>query len=331
MSWPYSRRMSVGTVAGLWRYPVKSMGGERLDRSLLDLRALHADRMWAVRDLELGAVTTARRLPLLLGCTARFIDEPAAGVGPGDVCEVGITLPDGSEITSVDRERLDARLSELVGKRVALVPLPSVSDKAAYRGVLASKRDIRRQFALAPDEPLPDLSMFPVRKLAELAIRATPVGSFADAYPVHVLTTSSLRTMASYGGDFDVRRFRPNILVDTGADGLVEQGWLGGTLRAGEVGLQVAIPTVRCSIPMREQPGLVADPAVARTVSRHGERCLGVYADVVDAGEISVGDPVTFEPPQTPGAVSASMGRLADRVRRAAIRTTNHLLPGGKP
>src|SRR5688500_4416377 len=168
--------MTVGTVAGLWRYPVKSMGGEELASSTLDLRALHADRLWAVRDLELGAVTTARRLPILLGCTARFVEEPPPGVGPGNVTDVIVTFPDGTDIASTDRERLDARLTELTGKRVALVPLPPLHDKAAYRGVIASKRDIRHQWALSDDEPLPDFSMFPIRKLAQLSIYATPIG-----------------------------------------------------------------------------------------------------------------------------------------------------------
>ena len=185
--------MTVGTVTGLWRYPVKSMGGEELSSSTLDLRALHGDRMWAVRDLELGAVTTARRLPQLLGCTARFVTEPPPGVGPGDVADVAVTFPDGTEITSDDRERLDARLTELTGTSVALVPLPPLNDKAGYRGVMASKRDIRSQWALTDDEPLPDFSMFPIKKLLQLSIYATPIGIFADAYSVHVITTSSLR------------------------------------------------------------------------------------------------------------------------------------------
>ncbi len=319
--------MTVGTVIGLWRYPVKSMGGEELSRSTLDLRALHADRLWAVRDLELGAVTTARRLPVLLSCTARFVEEPSAGVGPGNVTDVIVTFPDGSEISSLDRDRLDARLTELTGKRVALIPLPPVHDKAAYRGVFASKRDIRHQFALSDDEPLPDFSMFPIRKLAELSVYATPVGTFADAYAVHLLTTATLRTMAAYGGDFDVRRFRPNIVLDTTLDGLAEQQWVGGTLRAGTVAVNIEIPTVRCSIPLREQPGLPADPAVTRTVAKHGQRCLGVYADIAEPGTISVGDPVAFEPPGEAGAVSASVGGLVDRVRRNAIRAGKRLLP----
>lgn len=314
--------MTVGNVQELWRYPVKSMGGEQLTSSVLDLRALHADRLWAVRDLELG-VTTARRLPVLLGCSARFVEEPPAGVGPGDVADVVVTFPDGTEIASTDRERLDARLTELTGRKVALVPLPPLHDKAAYRGVLVKKRDIRQQWALSDDEPLPDFSMFPIRKLAELSIYATPIGIFADAYAVHLLTTSSLRTMAAYGGDFDVRRFRPNIVVDTADDGLVEQQWVGGTLRAGDVGVRVEIPAIRCSVPMREQPGVPADPAVSRTVSKHGERCFGVYADIVEAGTIRVGDPVSLEPADGAGAV----GRLAERLRRKAIRAGSRLMP----
>jgi uncharacterized protein YcbX len=56
------------TVTEIWRYPVKSMGGERLDNVAVDERGMVADRMWAVRDPELGSITTARRRPTLLRC-----------------------------------------------------------------------------------------------------------------------------------------------------------------------------------------------------------------------------------------------------------------------
>lgn len=319
--------MTVGTVSQLWRYPVKSMGGEMVDSSVLDQRALHGDRMWAVRDLELDAVTTARRLPVLLGCTARFDEEPPLGVGPGEVAHVVVTFPDGAQIASTDPAAMDARLSELAGKRVSLVPLPSLNDKAAYRGVLTSKKDVRQQFGVAPDEPLPDFSMFPLRKLAELAIYATPVGIFADAYALHIVTTSSLQTLAARGGDFDIRRFRPNIVIDTQLAGLAEQQWIGGTLHAGEISANVEIPTIRCTVPLREQAGLPANPEVMRTVSRHGERCFGVYADIAATGTLRVGDVVGLDPPRTHGAAVASLGRLAGRVKRNAVKTGNRMLP----
>ena len=52
--------------------PGESMGGERLDNVAVDERGMVADRMWAVRDPELGSITTARRRPALLRCGARY-------------------------------------------------------------------------------------------------------------------------------------------------------------------------------------------------------------------------------------------------------------------
>ncbi|WP_139978003.1 MOSC domain-containing protein [Nocardioides litoris] len=319
--------MRAGTVAELWRYPVKSMGGEQVASSAVDDRALHGDRTWAVRDLRLDAITTARRLPDLLRCTARYVAEPPSGVGPGDVADVEVTFPDGTQAATDDRARLDARLTELVGTPVALVPLPPRDDKAAYRGVAASQRDLRQQFGLADDEPLPDLSVFPLAKLAELTRYATPVGLFADAYPLHVVTTSSLRVVAEHGGDADVRRFRPNVVVDGAPDGLAEQAWLGGALTAGGLGARVEIPTIRCTVPLREQAGVPADPEAVRAVARAADRCLGVYADITAPGSVRVGDPVEVDPPRDRGAAAASLGRLAERARRRAVRAGQRALP----
>ena len=85
------------TVTEIWRYPVKSMGGERLDNVAVDERGMIADRMWAVRDPELGSITTARRRPALLRCGARYAADPL-----GSAPEVVIVLPDGEEISSAD-------------------------------------------------------------------------------------------------------------------------------------------------------------------------------------------------------------------------------------
>jgi MOSC domain-containing protein len=198
----------AGSIAEIWRYPVKSMGGERLAQSAIDVRGLHADRMWAVRDVELGTFTTARRWPVLLRCSARFAEDPAGRpAGPGDVLDVVVTFPDGIELKSSDPDIYD-RLSELIGKPARLEPLPALSDKKAYRTPQATKADMRRQFLLGDDDPLPDFSMIPVRKLAELARYATPVGALYDAYPLLVLTRASLRAMEQQapGSRFDVRR-----------------------------------------------------------------------------------------------------------------------------
>src|SRR3954451_24729125 len=116
----------AGSVAEIWRYPVKSMGGERVSESAIDVRGLHADRMWAVRDVELDTFTTARRWPVLLQCGARFAEDPSGrSAGPGDVLEVIVTFPDGTELSSSD-PAIDAHLSELIGKPARLESLPAL-------------------------------------------------------------------------------------------------------------------------------------------------------------------------------------------------------------
>ncbi len=148
----------VGSVAEIWRYPVKSMGGERLARSAIVERGLHADRMWAVRDVQLDTLTTARRWPILLQCSARFAEGPAGrSAGPGDVLEVIVTFPDGSEVSSSDVAIHD-RLSEMIGKPARLESLPPLAEKRRYRTPQATKADVRRQFAIPDGEPLPDFS-----------------------------------------------------------------------------------------------------------------------------------------------------------------------------
>jgi uncharacterized protein YcbX len=136
----------MATVAEIWRYPVKSMGGERLTQAAITDRGVHADRMWGVRDIGLDAFTTARRWPALLRCSARFAQDPAGrSADPGDVLEVVVTFPDGAELSSSNPAVHD-RLSDLIGKPARLEPLPALSDKKAYRGPTATKADIRRQW-----------------------------------------------------------------------------------------------------------------------------------------------------------------------------------------
>src|SRR4051794_12277421 len=278
---------AVGTVAEIWRYPVKSMGGERLAHSAITTRGVHADRMWAVRDMELDTFTTARRWPVLLQCSARFVEDPAGrSAQPGDMLEVIVTFPDGEEVSSSDPAMHD-RLSEQIGKPARLESLPALSDKRRYRPPQPTKADVRRQFAIPEGEPLPDFSMFPVRKLAELARYATPVGALYDAYPILLVTRASLRALAEHSpaSQFDVRRFRPNVLIDRDGAEFAEFGWCGGRLRAPDVAFEVETPALRCSSPTRQQGELPADPDVLRTINTHADRCLGVYANVAKSGE----------------------------------------------
>lgn len=319
---------AAGTIRELWRYPVKSMGGERLDAIALDERGPRGDRLWALHDEEKGAITSAKRLPGLLLMTARYLEEPGPEAGPGAVPPVAIRLPDGTEVASGDPD-VDDRLSAALGRRVRLSALRPASDRDHFRIPATTADEMRAAFGVAPDEPLPDFSSLPVSLLAELARYATPRGTYVDAYPVHLLTTASLAAMRARApaSDFDPRRFRANLLIETaGGEGLVERGWAGGTLRAGDAALRLEIPTVRCSMPSRAQPDLPADPAIMKTVAAEAERCLGLYASVARPGRLAVGDTVEIDLPDR-SRLRAWTDRRAAAFKRALLRAAERRLP----
>lgn len=120
-------------------------------------------------------------------------------------------------------------------------------------------------------------------------------GAHFDDYPIHVVATASLEALARARAQsrFDLRRFRPNILIDTqGASGFPETAWLGKTLKIGSVLLKVEKPTERCVMTTHPQADLPKDPEILKTIVREAENCLGVYASVVSGGSIAEGDRV---------------------------------------
>ena len=60
----------------------------------------------------------------------------------------------------------------------------------------------------------------------------------------------------------------------------------------GEVQVEVLMPTMRCSMPSRAQPGLERDKAIGTTIRDANSNNLGVYARVTRSGTVRVGDSV---------------------------------------
>ncbi len=125
--------------------------------------------------------------------------------------------------------------------------------------------------------------------------REDGVSHFDDG-PVHLVTTASLTTLSRHhGSSVDVRRFRPNLLVDTGnANGFVEQDWLGRELTVGDVVLRVVQPMPRCVMVTQPQRDLPPDDGLLRRVTDVAGMDFGVLAEVVTPGRIAVGDPVSL-------------------------------------
>jgi uncharacterized protein YcbX len=249
----------LGLLVELWRYPVKSLQGEQLADAEVDGDGLRGDRCWGIRDEASGKILTGRREPRLLDAAATL----------GEDGQPEIRLPDGTSLRGTG-PATDAALTGWLGQPVTL---------AAAAGAPGGRAEF---FADATDD-------------TSAAIEWTmPPGRFVDALPLLVLTTASLRAAAAFhpDGDWDVRRFRPNLLVDVDGDGWVEDGWCGQTVRVGDIEFVPQAPCVRCTMVTRAQPALERDLDIYKTVARHHAGNLGVWSTVQVPGSVRAGAPV---------------------------------------
>ena len=274
-----SSTTSVGlsSVVALWRYPVKSMMGEELNAADITQRGLLGDRAYALVDRSTGKVVSAknpRKWSKLFDFRAAFTEAPCSGQ---KIPPVRITLPNGT-IATTEQGDLDQALSNVLGREVTLATTaPETPSLEEYWPDLDG---------LAHRETVTDESM--------------PAGTFFDLAVVHVLTTASIDRLREFypQGRFEVRRFRPNIVVEpeSGAKGFVENDWIGRTLALGdEVRLSITGPCPRCVMTTLPQGDLPRDSGILRTAAQHNQVNVGVYAHVVRGGTIRRGDPVRLE------------------------------------
>lgn len=274
---PTETQSAVGSVVALWRYPVKSMMGEELNALHVTARGVLGDRAYALVDAEEGKVVSAknpRKWPSLFDFRATFV-EPPRGAGP--LGAVRITLPDGSTVTSGD-EQVDRVISAALGRQVRLQSAPLAAPQL--------------------EEYWPKIEGLDHQD--EVTDEAMLAGTFLDAAPVHLLTTTTLDTLrrACPEGRFEVRRFRPNIVVrvDAPAAEFPEDEWLGRVLRIGAaVRLRVERRCPRCVMTTLAQGDLPADMQILRTAARLHKADVGAYASVVCGGFVKRGDSVCVE------------------------------------
>ncbi|HLG87836.1 MAG TPA: MOSC N-terminal beta barrel domain-containing protein [Alphaproteobacteria bacterium] len=286
-------------ISGLFRYPVKSLGGEEVER--LDIRRSGpvGDRNWAIFNAETNEIRSAKRWPALLNLRARYLEEPKADAFDGAVSPVELKAPDGTRRESAAPD-IAEWLSAQLGRAASILPRAPASRKEHYR-LARGHRDpaeIAADIELLSDEPLPDFSAPTDAHLAQLQIYATPPGSYVDAYPLHLLSRNSLASLAGQSGlDTNVLRFRPNLVVsvDGGSD-WPELDWIGRRLSVGGAVVSVRSGTTRCSMPARSQTmmGVAAEPALTRAIVDRCRRVLGTNLVVEREGIVSLGDPVTL-------------------------------------
>lgn len=275
-------------VAQIWQYPVKSMIGTPVDAAEVEPLGLAGDRTWAVRDHVRGGIRGAKQLGGLMRMAARYDDGPR---GP-----VTITFPDGTT-TSTAAADASARVSAALDHEVSLESLRPPNDLDHYRRGGPDHDDLVTElnaiFGREEGEPLPDFTAFP----PEILEYESPPGTYYDAFPLMVISTSALRSLAEAlpHSAVDVRRFRPSLVVDTGDEpGHPERDWVGRRVRVGGVELDVVTGCPRCIMVTREiDDDVPQDRAVLRHIVKDLGQDVGVYATVATPGPIATGDDVT--------------------------------------
>jgi uncharacterized protein YcbX len=251
---------TAATIVELWRYPVKSMQGERIEHTPLDASGFTGDRRYGVVTPE-GFVLSGKSEP-------RILDGAATMRADG---EIDIALPHGVRTASDDPD-VDALLSAWLDRPLRLHRAGSDEQFLIHHHVDPEDESKTKDFP-------------------------TPPGAYYDSRStVHLLSQSSLRAARHLheNGEWDVRRFRPNVVVtfDDDEGGFVEEQWVGATVDLGAVPALVRKLTERCVLTTRAQPGLDRDLQIYRSLLKHNHGNLGIYLVPRSAGTVAVGDRV---------------------------------------
>lgn len=255
--------LAVGSVASCHRHPVKSMQGIDVDHLEVDRPGVDGDRSAGVVDVASGHLLSAKRVPELLWAVGR---------------DDAIELPDGTVVGREDPD-VDQRLSAWLDRKVRLV----------HAG---AQPDLAYEMTFDPPDDAAEAFEIPV-----------PPGTLLDLSPVHLLTRATLAACSSARPDvdWDVRRFRPNLVLDLDAPAWAEQSWIGRRVELGSAVLEITGPMVRCAMPLRAQPADADGHALERQVDVYRALSelnvelpnhLGLCLDVVEPGRIETGDEV---------------------------------------
>jgi uncharacterized protein YcbX len=255
------------------------MLGEELNSSYVTERGLVGDRAYALVDEETGKVASAknpRKWEKLFDFRSVFIDPPQVAE---NIPPIRITLPNGTQTFSDQDKDIDYTLSKVLGRGVRL--MKANLDKPSY------------------EEYWPDIEGLAQRE--KVTDEAMPPRTFFDIAVIHILTTSTINRLRELypEGRFEVRRFRPNIVVESTASGekdFIENSWIGKKLTIGEdIVLRITGPCTRCVMITLPQGDLPRDLGILCTVAKYNQVNVGVYASVLHGGTIHRGDSVLLE------------------------------------
>lgn len=255
----------IGSVAQILRYPVKSMKGEAIARAYVSFSGLYGDRVYALVSPERPKkfpFLTARQRGHLLRYRPVF-RAPERTLAPHNVLSRGQFDANASPVLGGHDDFLvdiETPTAELVNPYVASLAA-SLECLSGFKGELTF---LHSQRALTDCRPLSMVSIQAVRGLS-----------------------------AKGSGLVDIRRFRPNVVMDLGGSPKAEHGLLGGRLRIGDdVVVYLLEPDMRCKVIDINPDTGDADLDLLKQIVKDRQGALGVYAAVLVEGLISETDPI---------------------------------------
>lgn len=246
-------------VDTIWRYPVKSLAGERLTTAELSMAGLPGDRQFALAhgagdyDADAppwrpkGNFVTLVRTEALAALTPRY--DPDTGVLT--ITKGGLLLAAGRVADATERAAIESWLTGWLGE--------------AARGQVHLAQGEALAFT---DVPSPLISIVNLASVRDLGGRA--------------------------GVEIDPRRFRGNLLID-GLRPWGELDWLGRWTRVGDAALRIVEPITRCAATHVNPSTAARDVNVTGLLERaFGHVDMGVYAKVETPARIAAGDPIVL-------------------------------------
>ena len=257
---------TIGVVESLWRYPVKSMGGEQLAEAFMGFSGVYGDRCYAFKNSEARKgfpYLNANVQQRMLLYNPRF-RHPERAAAPPNLAEA-MSIAPGANPANGDPQDMSLDVVTPTGAVVAV-------DDPALLGMLGEGIGAQNRLTLVRSDR-----------------------ALTDCRPVSLISRQTVRQIEEeVGVAVDQRRFRANIYVDLAAgDGFGEDGWVGRKLRIGpRVVVAVLERDPRCKMISLDPETGGHDTRVLREVAQAHEAHAGVYCAVLAEGVVAKGDAV---------------------------------------
>jgi uncharacterized protein len=254
-------------LSGLFIYPIKACAGIALDRASVVERGLALDRRYMLVD-RAGTFITQREVPRLCLVATALDDSRLILSAPG---RPTLALPQALQ----DGERVACRVWEDTGSALC-----SAEGSRWFSDFLHD--DVRLVY-------MPDSER---RAVNPKRARSSDIVSFADGYPLLVISEASLADLNSRLDEpLDMRRFRPNLVLSD-CEPFAEDRF--NTLSIGEVSFRAVKRCDRCSVTMVDPTSAERGKEPLRTLARYrledGKVWFGMNLIHDGPGELRVGD-----------------------------------------